>query len=154
MISQKARYAIKALTSFARLQRPLQVADIAASERIPRKYLEQILLALKAAGLLASRRGRGGGYQLIKDPAQISLGTVLRLVDGPIAPLPCLSKTAYRRCDDCLDEGACAVRAGLAEAYEASLKALESTSIADALRRAEMRETQARPPERRVALSA
>ena len=138
MISQKARYAFKALTAFARLGRhqALQIADIAASEQIPRKYLEQILLTLKAAGLLASRRGRGGGYELIKDPGQISLGTVLRLIDGPMAPLPCLSRTAYRRCHDCESEENCAVRAGLAQAYEASLAALESTTIADAVARA------------------
>ena len=137
MISQKARYAFKALTAFARLgrRRPVQIAELAASEQIPRKYLEQILLTLKAAGFLASRRGRGGGYELIKDPAQISLGTVLRLIDGPMAPLPCLSRTAYRRCQDCESEEACAVRAGLAQAYEASLAALETTSIADAVQR-------------------
>ena len=138
MISQKARYAFKALMAFARLGRhqPLQIADIAASEQIPRKYLEQILLTLKAAGFLASRRGRDGGYELIKDPALISLGTVLRLIDGPMAPLPCLSRTAYRRCQDCASEETCAVKAGLAAAYEASLSALETTSIADAVARA------------------
>ena len=135
MISQQARYAFKALTAFARLgqHRAVQIAELAASEHIPRKYLEQILLTLKAAGFLASRRGRGGGYELIKDPAQISLGTVLRLIDGPMAPLPCLSRTAYRRCHDCESEENCAVRAGLAQAYEASLAALETTSIADAV---------------------
>jgi Rrf2 family protein len=138
MISQKARYAFKALTAFARLgqHRAVQIAELAASEHIPRKYLEQILLTLKAAGFLASRRGRGGGYELIKDPGQISLGTVLRLIDGPMAPLPCLSRTAYRRCQDCRSEETCAVRAGLAQAYQASLSALETTSIADAVLRA------------------
>ncbi len=138
MISQKARYALKALTAFARLgrRRPVQIAELATSEQIPRKYLEQILLTLKTAGLLASRRGRGGGYELIKDPGQISLGTVLRLIDGPMAPLPCLSRTAYRRCQDCRSEETCAVRAGLAQAYQASLSALETTSIADAVLRA------------------
>ena len=76
-------------------------AEIADRERIPRKFLEQILLTLKAAGLIASRRGREGGYELLKSPAQITVGQLLRIVDGPIAPLPCLSRTAYQRCKEC-----------------------------------------------------
>lgn len=112
----------------------MQIRTIAEQEKIPRKFLEQILLALKAGGLIVSRRGREGGYTLLKRPAQISLGAVLRLVDGPIAPLPCLSRTAYRKCDDCPNEELCAVRAGFAAAYDASLQVLEMTTIADTVR--------------------
>ena len=136
MISQKARYAFKALTAFARLGRhhPLQIAELAASEQIPRKYLEQILLTLKAAGFLASRRGRGGGYELIKDPAQISLGTVLRLIDGPMAPLPCLSRRHYARCEDCTDEETCRIRRVFAEVFWGYLVLIESLTLADLAR--------------------
>ena len=135
MISQRARYAFKALIALARAQEPgMQIRDIAEQERIPRKFLEQILLALKANGLITSRRGREGGYALLKRPEQISLGAVLRLIDGPVAPLPCLSRTAYRKCDDCPSEEHCAVRAGFAAAYEASIDVLERATIADAIR--------------------
>ena len=136
MISQRARYAFKALVALARAdERGMQIKDIAEQESIPRKFLEQILLSLKAGGLIMSRRGREGGYALLKPPEQIFLGPVLRMIDGPIAPLPCLSRTAYRKCDDCANEEQCVVRAGFADAYDASLKVLEMTSIADAVRK-------------------
>jgi Rrf2 family protein len=108
MISQRARYAVKALTALARHAggKPMQAADIAAREDIPKKFLEQILLALKAAGYVTSQRGREGGYVLIRAPGDISVGAVLRSIDGPIAPLPCLSRTACHRCVDCPNEGA------------------------------------------------
>ncbi len=139
MISQRARYAFKALIALARADKGLgmQIRDIALQEQIPRKFLEQILLSLKAGGLIASRRGREGGYALLKNPAEISLGSVLRMIDGPIAPLPCLSRTAYRKCNDCPTEELCAVRAGFAEAYDASLRVLESTTIAQAIQTTE-----------------
>lgn len=135
MISQRARYAFKALIALARADRAagMQIRDIALQEQIPRKFLEQILLSLKAGGLIVSRRGREGGYALLKKPEEISLGVVLRMIDGPIAPLPCLSRTAYRRCNDCPTEDLCAVRAGFAEAYDASLRVLETTTIAQAI---------------------
>ena len=125
MISQRARYAFKALIVLARAgSAGMQIRDIAEKEQIPRKFLEQILLSLKAGGLITSRRGREGGYALLKSAEPISLGSVLRMIDGPIAPLPCLSRTAYRKCDDCPSEELCAVRAGFAEAYDASLRVL------------------------------
>jgi Rrf2 family protein len=136
MISQRARYAFKALIVLGRAGQGagMQIRDIALQEQIPRKFLEQILLTLKAGGLIASRRGRDGGYALLKDPEEISLGAVLRMIDGPIAPLPCLSRTAYRKCDDCPSEDLCAVRAGFAEAYDASLRVLEATTIREAIK--------------------
>ena len=134
MISQKARYAFKALIALSGMpaQECRQARDIAESERIPQSFLEQILLELRRAGLVASRRGRDGGHYLLKDPAAISFGEVLRLIDGPVAPLPCLSRTAYRRCSDCKDEKACVMRRGFGRAYDAQLQVLEQTSIADA----------------------
>jgi Rrf2 family protein len=139
MISQRARYAFKALMVLSRAGKDngMQIRDIALQEQIPRKFLEQILLTLKAGGLIASRRGRDGGYALLKNPEEISLGSVLRMIDGPIAPLPCLSRTAYRKCDDCPAEDLCAVRAGFAEAYDASLRVLENTTIAQAIQTTE-----------------
>jgi len=147
MISQRARYAFKALIVLARAgSAGMQIRDIAEKEQIPRKFLEQILLSLKAGGLITSRRGRDGGYMLLKSAEQISLGSVLRMIDGPIAPLPCLSRTAYRKCDDCASEQLCAVRAGFAEAYDASLRVLETTTIAQAVKAAERKKPGQRMP--------
>jgi Rrf2 family protein len=137
MISQRARYAFKALFALARAGDGLvQAAEIASAEQIPRSFLEQILIELRRGGLVASRRGKDGGHFLSRDAATISCGEVLRLVDGPIAPLPCLSRTAYRRCADCRDEESCAVRHLFADGYEAMIATLEATSLADAARRA------------------
>ena len=135
MISQKARYAFKAIIALAGSPSHAcrQARDIAESERIPQSFLEQILLELRRAGLVASRRGREGGHYLLKEPAAITFGEVLRLIDGPVAPLPCLSRTAYRRCHDCKDEKSCVMRRGFRRAYDATLDVLERTSIADAL---------------------
>jgi Rrf2 family protein len=135
VISQKAKYAFKALVVLARRGKgeSVQTDAIAAEGSIPRKFLEQILLQLKAGGLVASRRGRSGGYQLAADPAAISVSQVLRIVDGPIAPLTCISRTAYARCRDCKDETLCAVRRLFAETYAATLARLEKTTLAAAL---------------------
>ncbi len=134
MISQKARYAFKAIIALSgsRSDECRQARDIAESEQIPQSFLEQILLELRRAGLVASRRGRDGGHFLLRDPADITFGEVLRLIDGPVAPLPCLSRTAYRRCHDCKDEKSCVMRRGFGRAYNAQLEVLERTSIADA----------------------
>jgi Rrf2 family protein len=154
MISQRARYAFKALIVLARAgSAGMQIRDIAAKEQIPRKFLEQILLSLKAGGLITSRRGRDGGYAILKNPEDISLGSVLRMIDGPIAPLPCLSRTAYRKCDDCQNEELCAVRAGFAEAYDASLRVLEATTIAQAMKAAEGKKASRRMPGTRAKLA-
>jgi Rrf2 family protein len=134
MLSQKARYAFKTLIALSRCgpNQSRQAKDIAKTEQIPLSFLEQILLELRRAGLIGSRRGREGGHFLLKSPTDISLGQVLRLIDGPVAPLTCLSQTAYQRCRDCKDEDACAVRQVFIRTYEATLQVLEKTSIADA----------------------
>jgi len=134
MISQKARYAFKAITALSetRPDECRQARDIAESEQIPQSFLEQILLELRRAGLVASRRGRDGGHFLLRDTTEITFGEVLRLIDGPVAPLPCLSRTAYRRCHDCKNEKSCVMRRGFGRAYNATLEVLERTSIADA----------------------
>src|SRR5215216_4965483 len=135
MISQKAKYALRALVALARAPReePVFISDIAVNQAIPKKFLEQILLDLKHHGIVASRRGKFGGYQLLKDPKDITFGSVLRLIDGPIAPLPCLSKMAYRRCEDCRDEASCEIRHVFERVTLATRAVLDSTSLADSL---------------------
>jgi Rrf2 family protein len=135
MISQKAKYALRALVALARADGPqaLQISEIAGSHRIPKKFLEQILLDLKREGIVESRRGKAGGYLLARPPEQITFGEVLRLIDGPIAPLPCLSLHSYRRCTDCLSENECEVRHVFARVAEASRGILDRTTLADAI---------------------
>jgi Rrf2 family protein len=135
MISQKAKYALRALLALARSdrQQPLPIADIAKAQAIPKKFLELILLELKGAELVTSKRGKQGGYFLDRAPNDITFGEVLRLIDGPIAPLPCLSQTAYRRCKDCDGESDCEIRHVFAHVADATRNILFNTTIADAL---------------------
>lgn len=137
MLTMKTKYALKALAQLAMATdgQPLQIADIAEQDQIPRKFLEAILAELKHHGFLRSRKGRGGGYLLAKPPDTISLASVIRVLDGPIAPVPCLSRTAYRPCEGCKDEATCAVRLVLKDAHAASLQVLESTTLADMVKR-------------------
>lgn len=138
MISQKAKYALKALIALADAAASgdgaLRIEEIAQRSASPKRFLEQILLEIKRAGIIGSRRGREGGYLLIKPAAEVPLSTILRLIDGPIAPLPCLSRTAYRACDDCADEANCAVRRVFADLFDAYLRLFESVTLADAAR--------------------
>jgi Rrf2 family protein len=139
MISQKAKYAFKALAFLAEqpMGESIQIEEIAETTSVPRKFLEHILLDLKRSGMVASRRGRSGGYVLIKRPADITIGQILRAIDGPIAPLPCISRTAYRRCADCADEKVCVVRRLFADTYAATLLLMEGTTLADAVAKVE-----------------
>lgn len=135
MISQKARYALRALVALTRAGagESLMISEIATEQDIPKKFLEQILLELKRNGILMSRRGKTGGYLLLKTPSEISFGEVLRIVDGPIAPLPCLSKIAYRRCIDCRSEEDCEIRHVFAKVTDATRAVLDRTTLADAV---------------------
>ncbi|ESR25590.1 RrF2 family transcriptional regulator [Lutibaculum baratangense] len=136
MISQKAKYALRALLALAELEADsISSAELAERERIPRKFLEQILADLKRDGILQSRRGAAGGYSLLKPADTITFGHVLRLIDGPIAPLPCLSRIAYRRCEDCQDEATCRVRKVFAQVANSARAVLDQTTIADAVAR-------------------
>jgi Rrf2 family protein len=135
MISQKAKYALRALVVLARADagKALFISDIAEEQNIPKKFLEQILLDLKRQGLVMSRRGKMGGYLLFRPAETITFGEVLRLIDGPIAPLPCLSKIAYRRCEDCQDEATCEIRHVFNEVADVTRAVLDKTTIADCL---------------------
>ena len=134
MLSQKARYALHAVIALAIHgdDEPMLIADIARDARVPRKFLEQILLDLKKRGIVRSQRGRAGGYLIGRSPKDISFADVIRVIDGPLALAPCVSATAYHRCEDCLDEATCAIRKALLAARDATADALESRSIAQA----------------------
>jgi Rrf2 family protein len=139
VISQKAKYAMRALIALARAApASLMIGDIAARQRIPKKFLEQILLELKAGGFVRSRRGRLGGYELLLPADEITFGEVLRLIDGPVALLPCLSKVAYRPCNDCSDEATCEVRWVFEQVALATRRVLDRTTLANALASSEL----------------
>jgi len=135
MLSQKARYALRAMLHLAAAPKgeAQQIADIAEASNAPRKFLEQILLDLKRRGVVHSIRGRHGGYQLGREAKDISFAEIIRLIDGPLALSPCASRTAYRRCEDCTDETTCAIRKSLIDVRNATAKILEQHSLADAL---------------------
>jgi Rrf2 family protein len=135
MISQRARYALRALIALAQTDpdQAVLTSDLSTSCSIPKKFLEQILLDLKRHELVRSKRGKLGGYQLNKLPSQIMFGEVLRIVDGPIALLPCLSNIAYRRCKDCSDETNCEIRRVFAQVAKSSRDILDNTSLSDAM---------------------
>ena len=131
MISQKAKYALRALIALARADDSLVISDIAEEQAIPRKFLEQILLDLKHHGILQSRKGKGGGYLLARDPADIYLGQIVRMFDGPLAPVPCASQTAYVPCADCPNEAVCGVHLAMKAVRDATSRILDGTSLAD-----------------------
>lgn len=135
MLTQKARYAFHALLVLARHEgeEPLMIADIADEAGVPRKFLEQILLGLKKRGIVRSVRGRQGGYLLGRPPGEISFADVIREIDGPLALSPCVSVTAYHRCEDCTDEQTCAIRKVLLAARDATAEVLESRTLASAI---------------------
>lgn len=139
MITQKMKYALKAMLVLGdEARRPvpeaLTIETIARRSDAPKRFLEQILLEIRNAGMISSIRGRSGGYVLIKQPGEISISELLRLIDGPIAPLPCLSRRAYQRCEDCRDEASCRIRKVFAEIFWSYLILIESLTLEDMLR--------------------
>jgi len=135
VLSQRARYALKALLSLAEAEpgAPVMISSIAKRERIPHKFLALILLDLKRFGLVQSRRGREGGYLLARPPSKISFGQVIRLIEGPIALLPCVSKTQYRRCKDCPSERQCLIHGLFTEVRTSTSAILDSRTLQDVL---------------------
>jgi len=134
MLSQKAKYGIKALSALARAPHgtPVQISALAVDEHIPHKFLEAILLSLRNHGIVRSKKGKGGGYELLKPADQITYGEIIRILDGPLAPVPCTSVTAYVKCSDCPDEGACSVRRVMKHVRDAIAGIVDHTTIADA----------------------
>jgi Rrf2 family protein len=117
---------------------PLLISEISMREKIPRKFLEAILLVLRKEGILGSKKGKGGGYFLARAPRLIRVGDVLRALEGPIALTPCVSESGYRRCDECIEERSCCVRLVMKEVRDATAKILDSTTLADVMRRVEV----------------
>jgi Rrf2 family protein len=128
--SVKGEYALQAILDLAsrRAGEPIRIADIAQRQKIPQKFLELILLELKNARIVESVRGAKGGYQLRRPPSEIQLSEIIRLIDGPLAPISCVSKTAYERCDDCPDEATCAIRKPLKAAPNTRARELRVSS--------------------------
>lgn len=136
-LSKRTQYSLRALYALARVhgRKPLLIADMAQREVIPRKFLEQILLGLKGHGLVDSKKGKGGGYMLAHRPESVTLGRVIRLIEGPLAPLPCASETAYRKCEECVDERFCGTRMVMREVRNEIARILDRTTLADVCRR-------------------
>ena len=133
MLSKKTKYGLKALSYIARQEEnnPVQIATIAAEENISHKYLESILLSLRKAGFLGSKKGKGGGYYLLKSATDILMTDVIRVLEGPIAMLACVSLNFYEKCDDCPDENACSVHKLMIQVRDNTLQVLRSNTLAD-----------------------
>ena len=134
MLSQRGRYALKAMIHLARnAGAPRQVSAIAAEETIPRKFLEAIMSDLRKAELVESARGKLGGYRLARPADLITFAQIIRVTDGALALIPCASQNFYKRCDDCPDEAACALRRIVAQVRNEVSEVLDRTTLADAL---------------------
>jgi Rrf2 family protein len=133
MLSKKTKYGLKALAYLSRHKQgqPVLISEISKEERISRKFLESILLTLKKNGVLASKKGKGGGYYLLKRPAEVKISAIIRILEGPIAMLPCVSLNYYERCDDCVDEEACSLNLLMAEVRDSTLGILENKTLED-----------------------
>jgi len=133
MLSKKTKYGLKAITFIARQEdkNPVQIATISKSENISHKFLESILLTLRKSGFLGSKKGKGGGYYLLKEPKDILMTDIIRVLEGPIAMVPCVSLNYYEKCDDCPDEDACGVHKLMIQVRDNTLKVLKNNTLAD-----------------------
>jgi Rrf2 family protein len=137
MISKKTKYALKALVHLANLQNtePVLISELSRAESIPKKFLEFILLTLRKGGILQSRVGKGGGYYLALAPSKVTLGSVIRILEGDLAPIQCLSGTNYARCDECLDETTCGIRLVMVDVDRVMTQVLDGLTLADMVER-------------------
>ncbi|RNC91770.1 MAG: Rrf2 family transcriptional regulator [Allomuricauda sp.] len=133
MLSKKTKYGLKALTYLASQdkQSPIQIAEIAKHENISQKFLESILLTLRRNGFLGSKKGKGGGYYLIKEPKDIPMTAIMRILEGPIAMVPCVSLNFYEKCDDCPDENLCSVHNLMLKIRDSALSVYRNTTLED-----------------------
>ena len=132
MLSKKTKYGIKALVYIAKQEDKITpIRDIAESEVISQKFLESILLSLKKSGIVGSKKGKTGGYYLLKDPSDVSMSSIMRVLEGPIAMLPCVSLNFYEKCDDCPSEDTCAIHDVMEELRDASLSILNKKTLSD-----------------------
>ncbi len=135
MLSSKAKYGLNASLLLAREHNngPMLISNIARKEKIPEKFLSLILLQLKNKGILQSRKGRGGGYLLARSPDLITFGEIIRTLDGPLAPTPCVSETAFRKCTECADPATCGIKMVMKEVRDSIAGILDNTSLADVI---------------------
>jgi Rrf2 family protein len=147
-LSKRTQYSLRALYALARNhgRGPMLITHLAHDELIPKKFLEQILLSLKSTGLVSSKKGKGGGYLLAKPPDQITMASVIRLMEGPLAPLPCASETQFRKCDECIDIETCGTRIVMREVRDAMAEILEHTTLAMVCRKVDMARQKQRGP--------
>jgi Rrf2 family protein len=133
MLSKKSKYGLKALLVLGReaSRGPVLVSDIADREALPRKFLEAILLELKHRGIVESKKGKGGGYFLRRPPGEITFGEVIRVLEGPLAAVSCVSQTAYMKCAECIDEETCGVRLAMKQVRDATARILDHKTLAD-----------------------
>lgn len=133
MLSKKTKYGLKALTFIARQKQgeKVQIATISKSENISHKFLESILLTLRRAGFLGAKKGKGGGYYMLKEASEIKMTDVIRTLEGPIAMLPCVSLNYYEKCSDCPDEDACSVHKLMIQVRDNTLQVLRNNTLAD-----------------------
>ena len=139
MITKKSKYAFQALIFLAAASsgQPVLIADLAKGANVPRKFLEFILLSLRKGGLLQSRVGKGGGYTLALPANRITIGSIVRILEGDFAPLQCLSTTNYRRCGECQDEARCGIRLTMSEVNEVLTNVMDKLTLADMIERGE-----------------
>ena len=147
-LSKRTQYSLRALYALARNYGggTTLITHLAEEESIPKKFLEQILLSLKTFGFVESKKGKHGGYRLAKPPDQITLASVIRQIEGPLAPLPCASETQFRKCDECVDIETCGTRMVMREVRDAMAEILEQTTLATVCRRVEKARLQKQDP--------
>lgn len=137
MLSKKSKYAIHALVYLAERygKGPVQIGEIAETQHIPKKFLEAILLELRNAKILHSKKGKGGGYYLYKKPEEVNLTEVIRLMNGAIALLPCVSLNYYESCEECIDEKTCTIRSTFMSVRDETLRVLTESNLAVLLKK-------------------
>lgn len=131
MLSKKTKYAINALIYLAKKppKQPVLISEIAEKERIPKKFLETILLDMRNAGILNSKKGKGGGYYLIKKPEEVNLAEIIRYFDGAIGLLPCVTHKYYEKCDECVDENTCGIRMAFLQIRNETVELLKKDTL-------------------------
>jgi Rrf2 family protein len=148
-LSKRTQYSLRALYALSRNygRGPMLITQLSEDEAIPKKFLEQILLSLKNSGLVSSKKGKGGGYRLAQPPDKITLAAVIRLIEGPLAPLPCASETRFRKCEECIDIETCGTRIVMREVRDAIAEILDHTTLASVCRKVDRARMEQRPPE-------
>ena len=138
MLTARGKYGLKAMVHLAQLKpdTTAQATEIAAAHAIPKKFLDAILGDLRKAGLIVAKKGPGGGYALAKKPREINVGTIIRSLDGPLAPIACASRTAYEPCSDCKDVKRCTVRITMTTVRDAMSDVLDKLTVADMVKSA------------------